>query len=250
MSTRQLCNLFFAAIICASCTDRVKLNKASVRDTLTHLNPHIESVHHNQWKVGKSFEHKISKSLTLVIKFNPFETEDADYLYKRFGVDSWIVKLEQHSSSQTKTIGFIQVPFNSTNRGRVRGVRQINSVSVNLVYAAAYMSERFRNFKCPAFGHDKIIDEHQLIEIENAPESLNIGGATRLNDKPSMIELTPTDYNMGHSLKGKYLFSMALYNSKSGKTVSEFLALRNVLEVSKEKRIEIASCAGEHPERD
>jgi hypothetical protein len=120
-------------------------------------------------------------------------------------------------------------------------------VALKVYYAAAFASERFRSFKCPAFGHNKKIDKMEIVG-SNEEFSLSIGQTAPYSEKSQLVELTPSSFNAGHSTVGEYFVEIAAYDSKKKVIHSSFKRLPMHVSVTREDEVRIKSCDGVHSE--
>jgi hypothetical protein len=173
--------------------------------------------------------------------------EDLDYLTQQKNVDAWILRLIVNRDSETQDLGSLYSLFrpNKLSRGIESGAAK--SVTMKVYYAAAYASERFRSFKCPAFDHNKKIDNMSIIG-EDGPFSLIIGQTFPYNEKSQLVELTPSSFNGGNSLKGEYFIEIAPYDSKRKLIHSSFKRIPMSIRVEREMSIPVRSCEGIHQE--
>jgi hypothetical protein len=174
-------------------------------------------------------------------------TEDLEFLTSERGVDAWILRLIAGHGSETQDIGSLYAPFRPRrlSRGMVSGIPK--SVTLKVFYAAAFASERFRGFKCPAFGHDRKINGLSVLG-EDREFSLSIGQAVPYPEKTQMVELTPSSFNGGNRLTGEYFVEIAAFNSNKKTILSPFTRIPMSVAVRAEDVIRIKSCDGIHQE--
>jgi hypothetical protein len=165
---------------------------------------------------------------------------------QKFEIDSWIFRVKFDHGNTISETAIIMVPFKPKSIGRVSGSTGAKSFSINLSYAAATHSERFRRFQCPAFNHRKKIDDYD-IKTDDKLIDMSISELKSLNGNPKMIELTPLRFNMGESLQGTVLVEAALYSYKMKAMRSAFYDIGSKI-VIEEENVAIPECEGVHPE--
>ncbi len=232
--------LLFSCTKYATLTKDVGVHVQNVEMDLTHLNE-IE------WNVGKKKEHKISQSFVFIVELPKLKKEDLDYLVDQKGIDAWIIRVIQVHGSEKQDLGSFYTLFRPRKLTRGISTGAATSASVKIYYAASYASERFRNFKCPPFNHNRKLDDIS-IKGETAPFEMSLNAAISYPEKSQLIELTPSAFNGGHSLAGEFYLEIAAYDSKDKMIHSAFKRLPRYVAIGPEEQIDIQSCAGVHPE--
>lgn len=240
--------LFLTLVLAFSCTKYSTVSRDAVG---VHINPvkmPISHLNEIEWFVGKKKEEKISQSFTFMVDMPKIKEDDLAYLTEHKGVDAWIVRLIVYRGSEQQDLGSLYAEFRPRVVGRgAQSAGAATSVSMKVYYAAAYASERFRTFRCPAFGHTKKISD---MSIRGSDEefSLAIAGAVPYNEKSQRVELAPTAFNGGNSLKGEYYVEIAAYDSKNKTLHSTFKRIPMTVSIDSEEEIRIPSCDGVHSE--
>jgi hypothetical protein len=194
------------------------------------------------WMVGLKRETKISQSFSFIVDLPKMRNEDLEHLTKEREVDSWILRLIVNRGPRQIDLGSIYVPFYPKNH--TRGTQQrASSISIRIMYASAYASERFRKFKCPVMGHNRRIMK-KSIDGEDKDFSIYIAQSVPYPDKPQLIDIRPSEFNGGHQLKGDYHVEIAAYNSRKKILHSPFVRLPQYVNISSEEMIGIKSCDG------
>ena len=160
----------------------------------------------------------------------------------------WIIRLLVNKGTKVQDLGTTYAPFISKQASRVRSATS-GSIALRVYYAAAYASERFRSFYCPAFGHNKKISSLD-IEDSNEEFSLDVNSQLSFSEKPQLVELSPSSFNGGNSLIGEYYLELALYDSKNKVIHSAFTRVPGSVLIRAEETIPIPSCEGVHLERE
>lgn len=232
-----------------SCTKYASVTRDSVGTLVQDVEMEIYQLNDVDWFVGKKKEHKITQSITFYVTMPKVSEDDLRFLTEQKAIDSWIVRLILVRAGKTQDLGSLYTLFQPISKGRRSTVPAgpATSVTVKIYYAAAYASERFRAFRCPAFRHDKRISSMSL-SGENTPFEIAIQGGVPYLEKSQLIELTPSSFNGGHTLVGEYFLEIAPYSTKTKQIFSAFKRLPMSVQVKEEEAVTIASCAGEHPE--
>lgn len=239
--------LFALLLTLISCTKYADVNRESVGTIISDIDMELYQLNEIKWFVGKSKEKKVTQSITFIASMPKVEEEDLKYLTENKGIDSWIVRLIVRKGGEERDLGSLYTLFKPRFEGRGAASGPASSVTIKIYYAAAYASERFRAFKCPAFEHNKRIS-NMSIRGSAEPFELIILASSSYKEKSQLIELTPSSFNGGLSLVGEYFLEMAPYDSKRKLIHSSFKRLPMSISVKEEEAVEIPSCAGVHEE--
>lgn len=239
--------LFLSILLFCSCTKNTPLTKDAMGLRLPDVQMDISHLNEVEWLVGKRKEAVVSQSFVFTVEMPKVSEEDLEYLTKLKGIDSWIIRLIVNRGSEKQDLGSLYARFKpkTTVRGQAGGAP--SSVTLKVYYAAAYPSERFRFFHCPAFDHSKRIQEMK-ISGENKPFDITIDQATSYPEKSQLVELTPSSFNGGNSLTGEYFVEIAPYDSEKKVIHAGFKRIPRYVEVTLEEKENVSSCLGEHPE--
>lgn len=229
------------------CSKESILLREGVGVRLTEAQWGVASLSEVKWKVGKHLSNTISKNLNLLLSLPKIDGDDVIFLQTTYGVDAWLVKIIQSNvvSSQMELVT-LYAPFLVRQTGRSGGILT-KSLSFNLTYAAAAISERFRRFNCPAFSHDKRLKEWEVVG-EEKPIEILIRPESRFDEKLKLNELVPTTLNVGNSMVGEYYIEVALFNTAQKQIFSSFQRLPFHLKVLSEDSIVVDGCAAVHKE--
>lgn len=240
--------LLLTTLLIYSCTKYAEVTKDAVGIRIQPVHMDISHLNEIDWLVGNPKEVKISQSFTFLVDMPKIKQEDLDYLTEHKNIDAWILRLIVNRGSESQDLGSMYTLFRPRKMSRgTQGVGAASSVSMKVYYAAAYASERFRSFKCPAFSHDKKIDSME-IKGEDEPFELSIGQTAPYLEKSQLVELTPSSFNGGNSLIGDYYVEIAPYDSKRKVIHAPFKRISRYISVGSEEKIRIKSCDGVHPE--
>lgn len=230
-------------LLCLSCTRYADVSKDAIGIEISPVRMDISHLDEVEWNVGKRKEEKISQSFTFIVDLPKIREDDLDYLIEHKNIDAWILRLIAVRGSESQDLGSLYTLWRPKKIGRGDSSGAPTSVTFKVFYAAAYASERFRAFHCPAFGHNKNIKD-MSIEGENEDFAINIGQATSYGEKSHLVELTPSAFNGGNFLTGKYFIEIAAYDSKRRMIHSSFKRISKYISVSSEELIRVASCDG------
>lgn len=240
--------LILSLLLFYSCTKYAEFSKDAVGINIEPVTMNVNRLNEIEWWVGRPKEVKISQSFTFAVDMPKIRQDDLDYLTEHKGVDAWILRLIVNRGSESQDLGSLYTLFRprKITRGN-QGAGAASSVSLKVYYAAAYASERFRAFSCPAFGHNLKIDSME-IKGENKSFSISIDQSSPYNEKSQLVELTPSSFNGGNSLVGEYFVEIAPFDSKRKVILSSFKRLPQSVVISREEKLSVKSCAGVHQE--
>lgn len=230
-----------------SCTKYASLTRDAMGTHIQDAHMDLSHLSDVEWAVGKNKEHKITQSFTFIMNLPRLKSDDLDYLTSQKGIDAWIIRVIQIKGSEKQDLGSFYTLFKPRKLSRGISSGAATSASVKIYYAASYASERFRSFRCPAFSHNKKIQQMDIYG-EDTPLNLNVDVAYAYPEKSQLIELTPSSFNGGNSLQGEYHLEIAPYNSNTKMIHSSFKRLPRHIIVNSEESVNIPSCAGVHPE--
>lgn len=236
--------VFLILLLCYSCTKYATVTKENIGIQIRPVEMEISHLNEITWPVGLKKEAKVSQSVTFIVDMPKIKKEDLDFLTEHKSIDSWILRLIVVRGSESQDLGSLYTMFSPRKVARTSSaVSATTSVTLKVFYAAAYASERFRAFKCPAFKHNKRID---LMSIKGSNEefAINIGQAFPYNEKSHLVELTPSAFNAGNSLIGEYFIEIAPYDSKNKMIHSQFKRIPMYLSIQREDSISVPSCDG------
>lgn len=239
--------LFLIVLLTCSCTKYSLLSRDAMGLHINGIDMEITRVDEISWLVGKKKEAKVSQSFMFIVQTPKLKKKDLDYLTEQKGINAWIIRLVVNHGSEKQDLGSIYVPFRTARKGRGQAGGQASNVVLKVFYAAAYASERFRSFHCPAFDHNRRINAIRIVG-ENVPMNMTMGFITPYREKAQQLELTPNAFNAGHSLVGEYYVEYAPYDYEKKLIHAPFMRIPQYIEVASEERQIIESCRGENPE--
>lgn len=239
--------IFLTLLLCFSCTKYAGFDRDSVGIQIEPVTMKISHLNEVEWDVGKRKEETITQSFTFITDLPKIKKDDLTYLSEQKGIDAWILRLVVVRGSESQDLGSLYALFQPRKVSRGVQAGAPSSVTMKVFYAAAYASQRFRAFNCPAFSHDKKISSMDILG-SNDDFSITVGQALPYNEKSQLVELTPSSFNGGNSLVGDYFVEIAAYDSKRKMTLSSFKRIPMYVKVASEESIRIKSCDGVHPE--
>ena len=237
-------------LILLGCRNESEFVEQGGRLLLKNVEMKVSNLSDTDWQVGRP---RRRTSLTQSVVFTvdlPYLTEDArDLLYKKYEMDGWILRLTHRRENQEIVLGEVYAPMAGTKHTRQREVEinQTKSISLKIFYAAAYISERFRSFDCPAFLHDRRVDDIS-IEGDFSPFDLEVSYPVTYSSRPLLAELTPSAFNAGNSITGEYTIEAALYSLKNKTIATKWVPLKEKVVIGSEERVKVNGCAGIRPE--
>lgn len=239
--------LILSSLLLFSCTKMSPLTKDAMGLRVSDVEMPITHLDEIEWLIGKNKEGKVSQSFTFMVDMPKISEEDLEYLRDLKGIDSWIIRLIVQRGSSVQDLGSLYARFKPRTMVRGQGGGAPTSVSLKVYYAAAFASERFRFFKCPAFSHSLRIDKMK-IQGSNEKIELAFGQSTQYPEKSQLVELAPSAFNGGNSLTGNYYIEIAPFDSVKKEIHSAFKRIPMYVEVISEKNEVVKSCLGVHPE--
>ncbi len=237
-------------LLALGCRNESELIEQNGRLFLKNAEVEIDNLDETNWQVGRP-KRRTSLSQNFVFTISlPYLSEEARAtLYKKYSMDGWMIRLTHKYGPQEIVVGHVYAPMAGIKHHRQRDVEinQTKSIAIKISYAASYISERFRAFDCPAFGHNKKIEDLDL-EGSNTPFDIEIKYPDSFFIKPEIAELTPSNFNAGNTLAGEYTFDIALYSLKNKAIGTSFIPLQQKIVIGIEKPKEVNGCAGVRPE--
>ena len=239
--------LLLSVLLFCSCTKQSPLTKDAMGMRISDVQMPITGLNEIEWAVGKKKEVNVTQSITFVVDLPKVSEDDLEHLSTLKGIDAWIIRLIVNRGSERQDLGSLYARFKPKSVMRGQSTSSPTSVALKIYFAAAYASERFRFFNCPAFDHSQKI-KNMNIKGENSSFELAIGQISPYPEKSHLIELTPSAFNGGNSLVGEYFIEIAPYDSVNKVIHAPFKRIPNYVEVSSETKELVKSCSGEHPE--
>lgn len=238
---------FLTLLLCFSCTKYAEVSKNAVGIEISPVETEVNHLNEVEWNVGKRKEKKITQSFAFIVNMPKLKKADLDYLTEQKNINAWILRLIVNRGSETQDLGSLYALFRPQRVGRGVSGSATSSVTFKVFYAAAYASERFRAFRCPAFGHNKKIKSLSIVG-SNDEYSITIGQSISYTEKSHLVELTPSAFNGGNSLTGEYFIEIAPYDTKRKLIHSPFKRLPMHISVEQEESVRVTSCEGVHSE--
>lgn len=239
--------LFLTLLLALSCTKYATFDRDTIGVEIKPVTMQVSHLNEITWLVGQRREEKISQSFTFIIDLPKIKDQDLDFLRDEKGIDAWILRLIAVRGPETQDLGSLYSLFRQKKMTRGVQAGTASTVSMKVFYAAAYASERLRNFKCPAFGHTKRISS-MTIEGSNDEFSITVGQSVPYNEKSQLVELSPSAFNGGNSLTGNYYIEIAAYDSKKKMTLSPWKRIPMHVRINSEEIVRVSSCDGIHEE--
>ena len=217
-----------------------------------HIKPdpsHIDSPEVIDWQVGPLHRKTVTKGISFRVNFPRIPRDYFSRLITDYKIDSWIVDVRRRTSGSTKSLQRFYVPIvNDTSLalgGSSYKVRPRKDIIARIYYADAAVSKRFEEFHCPALGHNLVIRDVDLLRRRPFGRSITIASkrGKPFNQKIHQYAGSRSVVNGGKSLTGEYSASIAFYNYKDRKIMSNFHDLKNVVRASSETHSVVQGCA-------
>ncbi len=239
--------LFLSVLILSSCTKYSKITKDAMGLRVTDVIMKIHNLKEVEWAIGLNKEAIVTQSIVFTVDMPKLDEDDLAHLTELKGVDSWIIRLIAQRGSEKQDLGSLYARFKPKKilRGQFGGAP--SNVTLKIYYAAAYPSERFRTFPCPAFSHTRRITDMK-VQGEPTPFDLVFEQKVPYPEKVHLIELSPSAFNGGNSLAGEYFVEIAPYDSDKKVIHAGFKRIPMSVQVVLENNQAVESCLGVHPE--
>lgn len=234
-------------LLCSACHPHVRLTKVRDSVALNQIKTDLSELSLLDWKVGPGIKKiKISKGFRFKLNLPRLEGDDALSLYHHHDVDAWLIRVVRfRKSGAYETLGHVYAPLVRTSL-RLKTIKPstLQSVYVNIVYAAVAPSKRFENFVCPAFGHNKIIEDAYLEKRENlrSTDSFFISPQGQLRSTAEKVSLAPAQFSGGTDLQGEYGVLLALYKVKGRELKSDFIQVDHRVVIAQEGQEYLKGC--------
>lgn len=239
--------LILTVLLALSCSREATLTKDAMGLRLLDVNMNITHLKEIEWPVGKRKEVTLTQSMVFVVEMPKVDPDDLEYITEAKGINAWILRLIVDRGSEKQDLGSLYALFKPKKVIRGQSGGAPTNVSIKVFYAAAYASERFRSFECPALGHNRKITK-MAVKGDSQKFELNLDQMTSYPEKSHLVELAPSSFNAGNSLLGEYYVEIAAYDSVKKVIYGGFKRLPVYVEVSGEEPTNVQSCAGERPE--
>jgi hypothetical protein len=210
----------------------------------------IDNLNETNWQVGRPRRRStVTQNFVFTITLPYLEESAKKTLYEKYGLDGWVLKITHRYGSQEVILGHVYAPMAGMKHRRLQDIEinQTKSVAIKISYAASYISERFRAFDCPAFGHNRKLNDIN-VQGTYSPMDIEVRYPSGFYIKPEIAELTPSNFNAGNSLTGDYTFELALYSLKNRAIATAFIPIKQSIKVGLEERVDVNGCAGIRPE--
>lgn len=240
--------LFLTLLLCYSCTKYSPVSKDAVGVHVSEIQMPIHHLNEIEWRVGQKKEEVISQSVTFIVDLPNIKDDDLKFLTEQKSVNAWILRIVSQKGSEKQDLGSLYSLFQGRQKTRGGGGGSApSSVSVKIYYAAAFASERFRTFKCPAFSHNRKITKLAISGVDEQFD-MSIGQSFPYQEKSQLVELNPSSFNAGHTMVGEYYIEIAPYDSITKTIHAPFKRIPQFITISQEEQIHVKSCEGIHPE--
>lgn len=237
-------------LILLGCRNESALLEQNGRLFIKDAEVKIGNLNETNWQVGRPVRRSsVSQNFVFTVTLPFLEESAKKTLYEKYGLDGWVLKITHKYGSQEATLGYVYAPMAGMKHRRQQDIEinQTKSVAIKISYAASYISERFRAFDCPAFVHDRKLNDLD-IQGDYSPMDIEVKYPSGYYIKPEIAELNPSNFNAGYSLTGDYKIEIALYSLKNRTIGTAFIPLKQSIKVGLEDRIEVNGCAGVRPE--
>jgi hypothetical protein len=240
--------LFLFIVLISSCSKEysefiLRYNKSVY---IIPKDTYVNSVEAITWKVGPAFKQRVSKGIRVKVQFPQLEKDHLKHLNREKKINAWLVRVHKSTLRGTKIIGYLYFPLVTpgSRAGDSVRTRQQEFGIFNIYYAAASLSSRFENFYCPAFKHQKVIGSAGLNKRKYSLRKLIVSSSEneRVVGRVEKFGYVPSSLNGGMEMKGVYNLDIAFYNSNSNMKKSNYVPLREEIQVAGEYENYITGC--------
>jgi hypothetical protein len=224
-------------IILVGCSADVKLVDEMNNYFIDELDVEVKKYKEVPWKVGVKKEQRITMGFTLVTDIPLMDSDDYLKLMAKHGVDSWIYQFIKRHNGRNTTLGYAAIPL-------ARISRSLNNFTTFVFYSAAAASSSYRNFRCPAWGHNKKVNDFYLNYLGKDKPKMFLGMRDAIRAEVGMLDSFPLHFDGGDSLVGDYFVRLALWNSKSKRVFSRWYLVDGVVSIESEQPTFIKTCVG------
>ena len=203
----------------------------------------LKSVQNIPWRVGRgAVKQEVSKGMVIRATLPHLGVAILTQLYKDYGVDSWLVKIERTNIKWGRqVIGYFIIPIKGQVHRRLRIIAG-TTFRLQVNYAAASVSDRFNKFICPSFGHRLKLSKVELQDENFVRRHFSIRRMTPLMGQAEKVGFISPEFNGGSSLQGDYRISLALYSIDKRYLMSEYIPVSGKVSVQIEDPVEVEGC--------
>ena len=200
------------------------------------------------WQVGIGSKNLISKGVTITLTLPILQSQDLSDLLEKRGANAWLLRLSRDTAQGRRVVGKIYVPLTSADNTRRTSLKisQLSPITIAVHYAAAAISQRFENFACPAFGHQRVISGVTISRPGTKSSDLIVSSISYHSSREGNIEKysfrTPV-LNGGETLQGSYLLEVAAYNYQEKRLKSNYSEYTQRLDIGPEMQRPLKGCS-------
>jgi hypothetical protein len=230
--------LLIFLVIFFSCSKKHELKKNKGNNYFEKVVSKIDAVKHIEWRVGKKKKKTVSRGIRVSVTVPIVGEEAKKILLREHKIDSWIFRYSKRYLGKTTPLGHVFYHFDNLS-GNAKGF------NVNIYYHASVVSDKFRAFKCPAFGHRKFLADIDILQSRGArADNIVVKPMGRVRSKVLRLRFKPPIFSIGRDMIGDYGVEFALYDSKMKKRHSIWSKVQGYIQISKERKVTLSSCEG------
>lgn len=239
IKTLFILGLFFG------CTKKATMERGEHSARITDYESSVDRLDAIDWKVGMGLTAEtVSKGFSARINLPVLKKEDIEFLYKKLEITAWLIRVKKISGPASgRSIGYMYASLvRKDYRSGEISPSSLKNATFRVLYHAAYPSGRFQRFRCPAFGHNLMIDELDLIKESTYRPTVRAYAASSVGAKVHKVEITQVPFSGGKSLRGEYAIEIALYNADKKIRMSDYVRIPEIIEIKKEKEKYLKEC--------
>ncbi len=245
--------IFIVLFLFSSCMPKGKVERGRQSAYVYDYSAKIKDIDLVPWSIGSGLKKvTITKGFLVAIELPRLSKDDTMFIYETFSVDSWLIRVTKSSGPGTGSVlGYFYAPIvrKEIRSDHVSPATMLKAF-FKVMYSAAAPSARFERFECPAFDHNKVIEQYEIFGQQTNPPGVRVSPQETLRANAQKVEITPVQFNGGSSLRGKYEVELALYNSEEKRVSSEWITLNQSIFIISENSKLLPGCSGfQIPER-
>lgn len=225
-----------------SCNHKVTVKVEKETSILSNLETKVDNTEVILWPRGVARKNSVTQGVVVRIKVPQISKDDGQALFKRHHINSWILKINRQQAGRAQPIGYLNIPFFAKTTKRASAYYKIQHAFFEISYAAAYTSARFREFDCPAFGHNRKVSDVTISYGNAFSDSISSGYPHEFNSKVEPVGIIPTKFNAGNSIAGTYSVELGLFDSDTGNLHGDFIAVDGLINIPIEETAVLPGC--------
>lgn len=237
MSFYQLVFFSFLLFVFSSCQKKSTMEIEKNRVVLSPSPFAVSDLSTLDWRVGNERKQIVSRGFNITIDIPQLTRADLVHLIEERQIDSWYIQLHRRGVTRTEVLYKTAVPLS-------KKTGQIKTALFPIQYAASAISMRMAESPCPTFSHRYLISGLSKERQNSGIQTLTSSALNEAYIGPGyvMAEIRPSSINGGGRLQGEYRVEIALFDTKTHRRKSNFVAMSDVIKISNEAIVDIKGC--------